>query len=111
MRRRSASLTPGTPQLYTLKLEPTLFVTGLRCSSACDPESYNPVRFPLPVRVDALRGKLSVTDTTEAGTDTALEREARPPELRAVLHAADIAPGAAVRIAFDRNAPHRMEDA
>jgi uncharacterized protein YfaS (alpha-2-macroglobulin family) len=68
--------TPGMHQLFTIKLEPTFFVTGLRCSSACDPDGYNPIRFTLPVRAGALRAGLRVSDLTDGGTPLA-QAEAR----------------------------------
>ena len=58
----AASLGAQTgPQSVVLKMEPAFFVTGLRCAARCDPESYNPIRFPLHVATKALRGGSRVT--------------------------------------------------
>lgn len=64
--------TPGKEQEYVLKLEPTFFVTGFRCSSACDPDAYNPLRLRAPVQMKALMRTLVVRDLTDAAAPVAL---------------------------------------
>ncbi len=66
------------PQDYTVKVEPTLFVDGFRCSSACDPDDYNPLRFR--GRLDLARGRqaTTATDATDPAKEAALKRARRP---------------------------------
>ena len=46
-------------------LEPTLFIEGFRCASACDPDHHNPLRFRGRVLVPQARRALRVLDFTE----------------------------------------------
>jgi hypothetical protein len=71
--------TPGQPQSYTVKLEPTFFVQGFRCREACDPEGWNPLRLRGRVVPRVLGSTLAVADVT-ASPATPLEPAARSPE-------------------------------
>lgn len=64
--------TPGLEQSYTVKLEPTLFVDGFRCSRGCDPEQWNPLRLRARVAPKAARRTVTVSDVTEAGGEAPL---------------------------------------
>lgn len=64
-------------QEYTLKLEPTLFVDGLVCSAACDPEAYNPLRLRASVTPKQLRSVLSVWDMTDPAQEK-LQKPSKP---------------------------------
>jgi len=66
------SATPDKEQTYTLKLESTFFVNGFRCSSACNPDDYNPLQFRARVGMKALRAALKVWDVTDPAKPVAL---------------------------------------
>jgi hypothetical protein len=66
------SATPDKEQTYTLKLESTFFVDGFRCSSACNPDDYNPLQFRARVGMKALRAALKVWDVTDPAKPVAL---------------------------------------
>ncbi|MEO8215822.1 MAG: MG2 domain-containing protein [Acidobacteriota bacterium] len=57
--------TPDAPQEYVVKLSKTLFADGLECTSACDPESWNPIRFRVKVPVSEARKSITVIDVTD----------------------------------------------
>ncbi|HVT44253.1 MAG TPA: MG2 domain-containing protein [Thermoanaerobaculia bacterium] len=61
--------TPAKPQEFTIQLERTFFVEGFRCSTACDPDRYNPLGFTSRVKVADVRKRISVTDIT-GGSET-----------------------------------------
>lgn len=70
--------TPGRPQETTVQLEPTFFVDSFRCSAACDPDSYNPLRLRRGVGVEALRAAVAVADATDPANRVPLRRAPRP---------------------------------
>lgn len=72
--------TPGRPQSFTVKLEPTLFVTGFRCAQACDPDSYNPLRLRGQVTLALLRKVTAATDVTDPLKPVALKQARRTME-------------------------------
>src|SRR3954462_15524076 len=52
------------PQDYTIQVEPTLFVNGFHCQSACDPDRRNGIEFRVPVKADAFAAALRASDIT-----------------------------------------------
>jgi uncharacterized protein YfaS (alpha-2-macroglobulin family) len=68
----------GQPQETRLELEPTFFVDGLRCSRACDPDSYNPVRLRGSVAAAAARKALRVLDVTDPKSPAPLPQAGSP---------------------------------
>ena len=64
--------TPGKVQDYTVQLEPALFVEGMRCRRACDPDDYNPLVLRGRVAVRSLRRSVKAVDVTDAAHPTAL---------------------------------------
>ena len=57
--------TPKEAVEKTVELERTLFVEGLRCASACDPDHYNPLQFRGRVPVSQARRALRAVDVTD----------------------------------------------
>ena len=57
--------TPKAAVEKTIELEPTLFVEGFRCESACDPDGWNPLRFRGRVLVPRARRALRALDVTD----------------------------------------------
>ncbi len=64
--------TPKEAVDKTVQLEPTLFVEGFRCDTACDPDSYNPLRFRGRVLVPQARGAIRATDVTDSARPRAV---------------------------------------
>ena len=56
--------TPKQAVERTINLEPTFFVDGFRCETACDPAAYNPLRFRGRVPVERVRGAVRAVDVT-----------------------------------------------
>src|SRR5688500_1566097 len=56
--------TPKQAVERTINLEPTFFVDGFRCESACDPAGYNPIRFRGRVPVERVRRAARAVDVT-----------------------------------------------
>ena len=52
------------PQAYTIKVEPTFFVDGFRCTGSCNPDSSNPIRVRVPVKVDDFAKAMTAADVT-----------------------------------------------
>ena len=71
---------PGKPQETRLELEPAFFVEGLRCTKACDPDTYNPLRLRAAVEAGAARKAVRVTDLTDPAQPTRLGQAARSGE-------------------------------
>ena len=72
---------PDKAHEYVVKLERTFFVEGFRCRTACDPDSYNPLRLRAAVSPRALRRVLKVADVTDPAKGMPLapkKREAKP---------------------------------
>lgn len=61
--------TPPRPQTFTIRLDPTLFVSGFRCRAQCNADEYNSVSLRRPVAFDRLRAAVSVYDITVGGRD------------------------------------------
>ena len=73
--------TPDKAHEYVVKLERTFFVEGFRCRTACDPDSYNPLRLRAAVSPRALRRVLKVADVTDPAKGMPLapkKQEAKP---------------------------------
>ena len=98
--------TPGAAQEVVLKLEPAFFATGLRCASQCDPDSHNPLRFPLHVSVKAARAKFGVIDITAPARQRALT-PAKPETSEAE---SDFSPDYGDGYDYDRSMGIAMED-
>ncbi|MGH9885438.1 MAG: MG2 domain-containing protein, partial [bacterium] len=96
---------PGQEQEYTLKLEPTFFVEGLRCQSACDPDGYNPLRFRGRVNAATGRRAVKVAEVAEAG-DKPLPRQPKPKKTEE-----DEEPGEDEENAYDQTSDLTLEDA
>ncbi len=73
-RGQQGTETPGEAIATAVPLEPTLFVDGFRCHAACEPDSWNPLRFRGRVLVAKARDHVRVTDVTEASRATPLPR-------------------------------------
>ncbi|MFP5248097.1 MAG: MG2 domain-containing protein, partial [Thermoanaerobaculia bacterium] len=65
----------GREQVYTIDVEPTLFVSGMDCVQECDPEVRNAVNFRSGpgVRFEEARKAISVTDVTDPAKPVALK--------------------------------------
>jgi uncharacterized protein YfaS (alpha-2-macroglobulin family) len=72
--------TPGTPQEFTIELEPTFFVNGPDCSQKCDPEYYNPLVLRREVLITEARKKIFVSDITGGGDAEIKRAPAGAPE-------------------------------
>ena len=78
-------------QSTVLKLEPSFFATGPRCTEACDPSAYNPLGFMTPVSLAAVARALEVVDVSSPSDERrivpvraivdALEESTRSPTL------------------------------
>ncbi len=53
---------PGTPQQFTMKMEPPFFVTGLKCADGCDPDNYNPLLFTASATEKTVRDVLQFSE-------------------------------------------------
>jgi hypothetical protein len=105
--------TPGKPQEFTVKLEPTFFVDGFPCRQGCDPDEYNPLRLRAPIGARALGRVLAVQDVTDPARPAAVPRRtppaaAAPEEAEAPAWAEGESEGAD---AFDRSTDLALEDA
>jgi uncharacterized protein YfaS (alpha-2-macroglobulin family) len=60
----AGSAVPGVPQSYMIKLEPTFFVEGFQCRSACEPTRWNALRFRNQVHRGGASKGMSVFDVT-----------------------------------------------
>jgi alpha-2-macroglobulin len=69
-------------QMYTIQLEPTLFVAGMSCRAQCDPETGNPLEFrsTTGLSFDAVRKAVTVTDITDPAREVALAAKPLPRE-------------------------------
>lgn len=65
----------GPEQLYTIDVEPTLFVAGLDCATDCDPDMRNGIRFRAQdsLSLEAVRKAVTVSDITDAAHEVPLE--------------------------------------
>ncbi|MFN8062192.1 MAG: MG2 domain-containing protein [Vicinamibacterales bacterium] len=66
--------TPPQPQAYTIELEPTFFVGGMRCRERCDPAGFNPVELTRPVSLAQAARAVTVTDVTKPDGASAIAR-------------------------------------
>jgi uncharacterized protein YfaS (alpha-2-macroglobulin family) len=71
---------PGKVDEKTVHLEPTFFLDGFDCSSQCNPDQYNPLRFRASVKVPDLKKALKVWDVTEAAKEVPLKATAKAVE-------------------------------
>ena len=70
--------TPGVTQEYTVQVEPAFFIDGFRCSSACDPDRWNPLEMRSEVKVTNFAGALRVQDVTNGGARRDVRKPATP---------------------------------
>jgi hypothetical protein len=56
---------PGKTQDYIIRLEPTFFVNGFDCHTACEPQTWNPVRFNSKVHRKSAALAMSVFDVSQ----------------------------------------------
>src|SRR5262249_33496664 len=61
-------------QDYVVKVQPSFFVSDFECSSACDPDARNPIRFREAVNADAFAAALTTTDVTDARADKPVKK-------------------------------------
>lgn len=66
--------TPKEAVEKTVQLEPTLFVGGFRCASACDPDQHNALEFRGRVRIAQARRALRAVDVTDPARPQPLTR-------------------------------------
>ncbi|HSP32978.1 MAG TPA: MG2 domain-containing protein [Thermoanaerobaculia bacterium] len=73
----SQSAPTGKVQKFVIALEPALFVKGLRCSTQCDPDWGNFIRFRADesLSIDAVRKAVTVTDVTDPAKEVVLEQQ------------------------------------
>ncbi|HVT05704.1 MAG TPA: MG2 domain-containing protein [Thermoanaerobaculia bacterium] len=64
----------GARQNYTVRLEPTFFVTGFQCTEKCDPEAYNPIVLTTRAEITEIRKAISVKDITDSKNEIALRQ-------------------------------------
>ena len=64
-RGAQGTATPREAAEKTIELEPTLFVEGFRCETACDPDGHNPLRFRGRVPVAQARRAVRAVDVTD----------------------------------------------
>lgn len=62
LRSPAGPATPGQRQEYTIEAEPPFFVRGFYCTSQCDGDARNPVRFSTEVRVADFAASVSATN-------------------------------------------------
>jgi len=76
---RAGAATPEATQTYTIETEPTFFVNGFGCASACDPDLGNAIKLRADVGVAPFTKALRVRDVTSgAGKDVARPTGAKP---------------------------------
>jgi uncharacterized protein YfaS (alpha-2-macroglobulin family) len=63
--KRAANVPTGRTQTFTITLNPTFFVLGPECVSACNPDYYNPIRMSAGVSFPNFRKAVSVIDVTD----------------------------------------------
>lgn len=70
----------GREQSYRIDLEPALFVSGMECTTDCDPERHNPILFRANwgsgFAFDAIRKAVTVTDVTDPAKETMIKPKA-----------------------------------
>jgi uncharacterized protein YfaS (alpha-2-macroglobulin family) len=66
--------TSGKPQDYVVKVERAFFVDSFYCTTACDPDGRNPIRFTEDVKADAFAAALKATDVTDARAEQPLKK-------------------------------------
>jgi len=72
----------ANPQAFTIQLEPTFFVSGIECQSACDADRYNPIHLARSVLLDRLRRAIAITDVTDPAHETRIARRREPASQR-----------------------------
>lgn len=70
----AGTATPGRTQEYTVQAEHAFFVDAFACSSACDPESFNPLKMRRPVKASEFAKAISVADITTPGREQAVAK-------------------------------------
>ncbi len=69
--------TPGSPQVYTIHLDPTLFIDGFGCRTGCDADRYNFAHLRSQrVALDALVRAATVSDIADVRRERAVARPA-----------------------------------
>lgn len=65
----------GRPQTFTIELEPTLFVSGIDCKLACDPEAFTGINFRSGqgARFEEARKAVTVVDITDPKKEVAVK--------------------------------------
>ena len=62
VRSPAGPATPGAPQTYTVETEKAFFIDGFYCTTECDPDSRNAVRFRTRVNVEDFAKATTVVD-------------------------------------------------
>jgi hypothetical protein len=71
--------TPTLPQTYTVETEKAFFIDGFNCTSRCDPDYRNPLRFRTRVAVEDFAKAVSIAD---AASGKPIPRPTDPPKPR-----------------------------
>ena len=79
VRSPAGPATPGTPQTYTVETEKAFFIDGFYCTTQCDPDSRNALRFRTRVTVDEFAKATTVLDEA---TGKPIVREPAPEKPR-----------------------------
>jgi hypothetical protein len=75
--RTAQQVRSGRPQFFTIQLTPTLFVDGVNCLSACNPERYNPIVLRVSAPWERIRDAIGVADITDPAHEVPLTPEKR----------------------------------
>ena len=67
----------GRAQSYTVELTPTFFVNGIECTSACNPDRYNPIMLRVGAPWERIGDAVTVTDVTDPAHEVPVTREKR----------------------------------
>ena len=64
---------------YVVQVEPTFFVNAFDCTTACDPDTNNPIHFRGAVKADAFAAALEAIDITDPSRDKTVTKGTRKP--------------------------------
>jgi uncharacterized protein YfaS (alpha-2-macroglobulin family) len=68
------SATSGRTQSYTVKVERAFFAEEFRCTTGCNPDGRNPIRFRDGVNARVFAAALKATDVTDARSEHAMQK-------------------------------------
>jgi uncharacterized protein YfaS (alpha-2-macroglobulin family) len=70
--------TPSDPQQFTIEVEKTFFVEGFRCTTACDPDAWNPLQLTSDVKVSQFGSAVAASAVTGAGPARSVAKPSAP---------------------------------